>query len=83
MNKIIWFLKCFFGKKYFIKFVDTGLQKDEVLFCGHNIYILKNKEEVMEDKVKKEAIEEYVEEEYIEVVGDTEEVYDESEEDVK
>ena len=43
---------------------------------------MKEKNEVLEE-VAKEIIEEIVEEEYIEVVGDTEEVYNEKEEEVQ
>lgn len=43
---------------------------------------MEEKNEVLEE-VAKEIIEEIVEEEYIEVVGDTEEVYNEKEEEVE
>lgn len=43
---------------------------------------MEEKNEILEE-VAKEIIEEIVEEEYIEVVGDTEEVYNEKEEEVQ
>lgn len=41
LKKIIWYWKCFFGRKYFITLVEEGLKEDEVLVKGHRIYISK------------------------------------------
>ena len=41
LNKIIWFWKCLWGRKYFITLVEKGLKDDEILIKGHRIYISK------------------------------------------
>ena len=41
LNKIIWYWKCFWGRKYFITYTDK-LKEDEILIKGHRIYIPKN-----------------------------------------
>lgn len=46
MRKIKWLIAIMLGRKYFI--IETEeLQKDEVLFCGHRIYVPKKDKEVM------------------------------------
>ena len=44
MKKILWLWKSFWGRKYKIIYVKKGLQKNEVLFYRHKIYVLKKKE---------------------------------------
>ena len=41
LKKIIWYWKCFFGRRYFITLVEDGLKEDEILINGHRIYISK------------------------------------------
>ena len=42
LRKIKWLWKRFWGTKIIIKFIETGLQEDEVLFYGHKVYIPEN-----------------------------------------
>lgn len=42
IKKVKWLWKRFWGKTIIIKFVETGLQGDEVLFYGHKVYIPEN-----------------------------------------
>lgn len=40
MKKILWKIKCFFGRKMFIYIVDDDkLKDDEILLKGHHIYV--------------------------------------------
>ena len=41
MKKLLWLWKTFLGRKYKIIYVEKGLQKNEVLLCGHKIYVRK------------------------------------------
>ena len=43
MKKLLWKIKCFIGKKYFITVVEEGLKDDEILIIGHRFYIPKKK----------------------------------------
>lgn len=43
IKKILWYWKLYWGKKYFITFVEDGLAEDEILVIGHRIYILERK----------------------------------------
>jgi hypothetical protein len=38
MKKLKWLITKLFGKKYFIEYVSE-LEQDEVLVCGHKIYL--------------------------------------------
>lgn len=40
MKKLKWIIAKLFGKKYFIEYVSE-LEQDEVLVCGHKIYLRK------------------------------------------
>ena len=42
IDEMIWIIKLFLGKKYFIKYTDK-LKNDEILIFGHKIYISKKK----------------------------------------
>ncbi len=46
---MIWIIKLFLGKKYFIKYTDK-LKNDEILVIGHRIYI--SKEVISNDKFR-------------------------------
>ena len=41
LKKIYWLLSKIRGKKYFITYVEEGLEEDEVLVYGHRIYLPK------------------------------------------
>ena len=43
INKILWYWKLFLGKKYYITYIEEGLEEDEILVIGHRIYILHKK----------------------------------------
>ncbi len=43
LKKLMWLLKRYRGKKYFITYVEEGLLEDEILVKGHRIYILHKK----------------------------------------
>ena len=45
MKKLIWIWKRFWGKKYYIEYVEKGLRENEVLFYGHKIYIRRKSDE--------------------------------------
>lgn len=38
LKKMSWYWKCFWGRKYFIKYTDE-LEEDTILVYGHRIYI--------------------------------------------
>ena len=40
MKKLKWIIAKLFGRKYFIEYVSE-LERDEVLVCGHRIYLRK------------------------------------------
>ena len=42
---LIWYWKRFWGKKYFITFVEEGLNEGEILVYRHKIYILERNKE--------------------------------------
>ena len=45
IERLLWLWKRYRGKCYIITPVKEGLREDEVLFCGHKIYVLEKKEE--------------------------------------
>ena len=42
MKKLKWIIAKLFGRKYFIEYVSE-LEQDEVLVCGHKIYLKERK----------------------------------------
>lgn len=48
-DEMIWIIKLFLGKKYFIKYADK-LKNGEILVIGHKIYI--SKEVIKNDKYR-------------------------------
>ena len=41
MKKLIWLYKLFLGKKYYVEYTNK-LRNNEILICGHKIYIGKS-----------------------------------------
>lgn len=48
-NKLSWLWKRFRGCLYVITPIQDGLKEDEILVCGHKIYILKQEKKEEEE----------------------------------
>lgn len=48
-NKLSWWWKHFWGCLYIITPVQDGLKEDEILVCGHKIYVLKQEKKEEEE----------------------------------
>lgn len=48
-NKLSWWWRRFQGRLYIIVPVQDGLKKDEILVCGHKIYVLQQDEKEEEE----------------------------------
>lgn len=50
MKTLIWLWKIFWGKKYFITFIEDGLKEDEIPLYKHKLYLPTNSILVKNDK---------------------------------